>query len=684
MKIQAPVPASEIEELDPLTELEIEEKRQLVDSLLARGEMCLLHGDLSGLDLFETSAKLDPYNPSLFFRQGLSLYELGCEEGQERHLFTANKKFKEASRLNDSEYQVWHAWGNSLNFLGTLNQELSYFEQAKQKYAKALERCQGASPQDQAVLYWDYGNTLMHIGDLSGEALDLRLALDALMKSSELDNALPADFWVDFGMTNLLLAERIFDITLYIKAINALRHALTTEPSHFDAWTTLADALSKLYSLTHEEDHFHQACECFATAYDLEPQEGELLYQWAHFLLEGGKNNRDIKRLHTAIEKCRLALACEFDEPLIMALWNEALATIGILSERLDLISEAENKLATILEQFSDIPEIWYAHGVSLNALGTYFKDEDYHYQAIEKYQEGLSIDRSLHKLWHAMAMSYSRIAFMTDDEDAFEKGQRFFNKALHIKTTTYYLADFACLLTRWGQLNTNQAYLEHAAALYEHALHIQKNGAYVHPDWLFYYATTLDALGDFGEDETYYIRAIEILSHVLMIDPDYPHIHHRLALAYAHLADLSSSCDTFYKAAHHFRLAANRDEENDQILLDWALSLINLSEHMHESEAANGCLRDAEHKLIKAAKLGNTHAFYHLACLAAILRQYDSALCFLEKADQFDALPTIEELNDDEWLDNIRHLPEFRSLIAQIENRPHEVSGEGSSGNTL
>lgn len=669
MENRSSISTPNVEEEASITELEKEEKRHLIDSILSRGEMCLIHGDLSGLDLFETCAKLDPLNPSLFYRQGLALYELGCEEDYEEFLSQASKKFKIASRLNESDGNIWHAWGNALVTLGTTHGDITYFEQAKEKYIAAI-KC-SASPSSE--LYWDFAASLMSIGNLSGEAHDLCLALDAFQKCCEQTKPLPADFWVDFGWTNLLLAQRINDIRLYVKAITALRRALTESPSHFEAWSTLAEALSKLYLTTHEEDHFSQANECFAAAYALEPQEGSLLYDWAQFLLDGGKKNNDLKRLHAAIEKCRLALACDFEAPLVMAIWNETLARIGLLSDRVDLIFEAENKIASIVDQYPSMSCLWYSHGICLGALGTYFKDEDYYFQAIEKFQEGLSIDRSLDHLWHAMAMSYSAIAHLSDDSDSFEKAQRFFNKALHLKNSTYYLSDFAFCLSRWGELNHNQSYLAQAVSLYEQALHIQKNSTYLHADWLFHYAVTLDVLGDFFDDDTYYLRAIEILSHVLMIDPDFPHIHYRLAIAFTHLADLAGSCDHFYKAGHHFRLAASREEENDQILLDWALSLINLADHSPDRDAADDYFREAEHKLIKAAKLGNVQAYYHLGGLAAILRQCDAAIGFLKKADYFDALPPLEEILEDEWLDNIKHLPEFRTFISQIESRaPH------------
>ena len=50
-------------------------------------------------------------------------------------------------------------------------------------------------------------------------------------------------------------------------------------------------------------------------------------------------------------------------------------------------------------------------------ALGTYYKDFDYYYQALEQFQEGLSINRAHHRLWYAMASSSFAAALLDHDE---------------------------------------------------------------------------------------------------------------------------------------------------------------------------------------------------------------------------------------------------------------------------
>src|SRR6266436_5560421 len=94
------------------------------ESFLLKGEMCLLQGDLiSGLDLFDSAIKIDPNDPMIFYRQGLSLFEYGSDEGREKALLLANKKFKHAVALNPQFFDAWQAWGNTLYFLGAIHKE---------------------------------------------------------------------------------------------------------------------------------------------------------------------------------------------------------------------------------------------------------------------------------------------------------------------------------------------------------------------------------------------------------------------------------------------------------------------------------------------------------------------------------------------------------------------------------
>jgi tetratricopeptide (TPR) repeat protein len=657
-------------------ELLPEEKQYYAESLLIQGEMHLLRGDCArGLELFDSAIKLEPNSAKLFYMQGLSLFEYGSEVGHEKALLLASKKFKIATQLSPEYFEVWQAWGNTLSLLGQTYREHHYFQEAKEKFRKAVFLSDKQPSDTLADLHWDYGVVFKHLAHYSEEALDLHLALDAFQKACTYQEHLPETFWNDYGTVTLQLAERITDVRLFVKAIHCFKHAITLDSSFYEGWHSLASALQQLYSHTHDEDHFTQANDCFLAATQLRPNDYALWLKWATFLCDSARRNQDTKRLRACVEKCQRAYACDPEQPMISAIWAEALALLGDLTERLDLIYDAQNKIAQAFDLSSDLPDVYYSYGMCLRAFAHYFDDLDYYYQAIEKFQEGLSIDRSHHRLWHAIATTYALLAEIEGESDSLEKSLRFYTKALDLHTSSFYIFDYATALAQFGAMNHEQKELEEAVVQFERALNIQRNAIYLHPDWLFHYACTLDLLGDHYEEESYYLRAIEILSHVLMIDPDFQAVHHRLALCFSHLGELLEEKEHFGRAIHHYRLATKHDEENDQVLLDWALTLINLAEHTHDDNESSQHFRDAEAKLIVTAKLGNLQAYYHLSCLYSLLEQYDKAIHFLEKGDAFNALPHLDEILQDEWLDGLRSTPAFCAFLSHLESRPNSSS---------
>ncbi len=430
--------------------------------------------------------------------------------------------------------------------------------------------------------------------------------------------------------------------------------------------------MQKLYSLTHDEDHFTQANECYGTATQLCPSDANLWLNWAQFLIDATRRNPDSKRLRACIEKCHRAYAIDPDQPLVQSIWAEALALLGEVSERIDLIFDAHNKVSDAIENAGDLPDVWYSYGMCLLAMGRYFNDLDHYYQAIEKFQTGLSIDRTCNRHWHAIANTYSTLGQLEADSENLEKSLRFYTRALDLNPTSFYIVDYAIALSKLGEMTHDQKHLDEAVVQFEKALALQRNAIYLHPNWLFHYACTLDSLGDFHEEDFYYLRAIEILSHVLMIDPDFHEVHHHLALSLSHLGELKGEIDHFYRAIHHYRLSLKHDEENDTIILDWAITLINLAQHTHDSAEADQFYRDAEHKLITAAKLGNLQCYYHLSCLHSLLNNYEASMRFLEKADQCNSLPPIDELLQDEWLEGLRCTGDFREFLSHLEHRPN------------
>lgn len=635
-----------------------------IEERLTKGEYFLLQGHFTdGSEIFEEiEALIEDSLPHFHYRMGLAYFEYGNEDDEA--LLIASRKFKMTHEIDPLDIDTLHAWGNTLVQLGETREEHHYIVSAKEKYEKAL-----GLGRESSELYWDYGVCWYHLGVQSEEAIDLQKSLQAYERAIELGDHFPLEFWVDFGATALLLATKVRDPSLIVKAVNGFKHAVSLDENSFDSWCCLAEALEMLHDHTHDEDHFSQANECFAKAAKLSPQDGDHWFQWAKFLLKSAKQARDVKRLRLCLEKCHHAYACDSENGQTLAIWAEGLALLGQLTEQLDLIYEAENKIAEAIELDENDPEIWYSLGMCFHSFGAYFNDHDYYYQAIEKFQTGLSIDRSLDHLWQAMGNTYAIVGVLEDNLDVVVQSLKFYEKAIAFSSTSAQHVDYARTLSKLGELTHDQKWLEQALYHFEIALGKQRNAVYLHPEWLFAYASTIDMLGDFHDDDKYYTRAIEIFSHVLMVDPDFPQVHHRLAQSFCHLGELIYDVDQFYRAIHHLRLALKHDEDNDHIILDWGIALINIAHHTPVLTDVDQLMDDAKQKLTLAAKLGNIQAYYYLSCVHSIMRQYDQSIYFLMKADHFHALPPAEELLNDEWLDGLRCTSEFQEFMLQ---HPH------------
>ena len=61
-----------------------EQKKELALQNLAQGELSLLRGNLGALSLFETASQLDPQNALIWYRQGLSFFNMALKTGKKK------------------------------------------------------------------------------------------------------------------------------------------------------------------------------------------------------------------------------------------------------------------------------------------------------------------------------------------------------------------------------------------------------------------------------------------------------------------------------------------------------------------------------------------------------------------------------------------------------------------------
>jgi len=641
---------------------------ELALDLQKKGEMYLLNGDVSGTQFFEMVTELQPDNSELFFAQGLALFEFGVSNHSPKDLRLAIKKFQVAAKQAAPTMSLYHAWGNTLYCLAVETGNRSHYSTARNKYKKALSLTENQSNDVVSDLHWDYANSWTKIAEESGEAIDLNIALQSYDKAVTLQEDMPPEFWQNYGCCALKLGKQTNDLRLFIKAIDCYKNSISLSISSYEGWFELAKALVELYNYTQDEDHFAQANECFSTAAKFQANHAEIWTAWATLLKDSGYILRDTKKLFSAIDKCQRASLCDPTSSTVIYIWAEALCHLGVFTDSLEYINDAENKIASI-KSTTITPEHHYAEGHTLLAQAEYFSDLDLYYQAIEKFQMSLSINRSQHKLWYALGYTYMQCHALEDDSKLLELSIKFFGKALNLHVSSRYHYYFALAHYKLGDLLREPQHIETSVLHFEHAFSLQNNAIYLHPEWTFNYACALDLLGDYTDIDAHYVKSLEILNHVLMVDPDFSGIHYQIALVYAHFADLISDKDLFFRALHHYRIAHNKDQENDQVILDWGLTIINLALLTAIPGEMQTLFQEAECKLIKAAKLGNEQAYYYLGCLYAILHNEEKALQFLMKSYEVSALPPLQDVLQDDWLDNLKTSEEFREFVYRIEH---------------
>lgn len=646
-----------------------EQKKELAIQTLSQGELALLKGNLAALSLFETAALLDPANPQILYRQGLAFFEYGSEEGKEKALLLASKYFKSATQLNPKFFDAWVAWGNALLQLGRFHDEHHFHLEARDKYKQALELTEGQPREVLAELFWDYGIVWTEIASHSGEALDFHLAIQAFESSLQAQPIQSAEFWNDFGNAYLELGLLINDQRLLLKAVDLLQKSVDVLPHYSDGWVGLADTYTQLYINSMDERFALSASDCYAKALRLSPKDSDVWLSYAQLLAETGHLNKNAKALVSSIEKCARAATLDPDNSCAISQWVESLSHLGALTSRIDLLNEAEQKIIKATDLFPDDPDLWHAYGICLMAFAEYFEDPEYDDLAIEKLQYGLSLDRTHAEIWHALGLAHQHCADLTGEEPMIERAARFLSKAMDLKPFCPSLTfDAAASYLHYSEALDDLTSLEQSIVLFESLLQNTKGAILHHPEWIFEYGKAIDWLGEHTGEEKDFARAIEIYSHVLLIDPDYPTIHMRMANSYLQLGHLSGDTDSYKRALHHFQLAARQEEENDVLWLEWGLCLIHLAHHTIDVETMDQLYFDAEQKISRAGQLGNPQAHYHLACLYSILGQTTYAMELIRMALRARALPPLDEILDDDWLENLRATEAFAQFVSALE----------------
>lgn len=653
-----------------------DEREMLGILFVKQGEHQLQQGDSEVLKSFDLASKVAPHSPTIFFRQAL----IFAAQGQNiRCLIAASEALSKAVELNPRFVSAWHSWGNVLLRMGLFYENPDYLSLADEKFAKA-ESLASESPEGHVEsLYWHWGVCWYNLGKFSGEAVDFYRSLEKFrLVEHEIHQA---EFHNDYGNALVDLATLIGREELFLEAIDQYEKAAVSSPLNHEGWFNLACTYQRLYNFSLSKDYFIKSDECFESASDKNGEEASIWLRWAELYLVAGKMCRDTDRLSASFEKFTRADALEPDNPHIILRWGEALMTLASLTENLEMLRDAEAKISFALKALPKSKDAWYVYGLCQCEYGRYFASKDYYLKAIEKFRHGLELKESDPMMNQGLAMAYFAIGELSADAEMMGRSIAYFNQAAELaeiygRLTPQFLSDWGVALMKLGELTNDRSCVEKAASKFEEAINGRLDafeGDEIELEWLYNYGCAMDFLGDFHDEPIYYEKSVQVLTHVLKLDPDYIHARYNLALALAHLGEINSDVDCFHHSIEQFQIVIDYDPEDEIAWNDYGMAFLNLAllttDPMHK-ENSRFYYESAEQKILQSISLGSIHAYYNLACLYALTDRPLEAIQFLEKAEQCNALPPTDDVIHDEWLDGLRDHQGYRMFIARLLNK--------------
>lgn len=649
------------------------EERELLASLFVmQGEKHLDVGDSKVLESFKLANDVAPNCPIVMYRQALAF----AKQNQNAFcLRAASKVFEKVLEAKPNFFDARHGWANAQVLLGECISEMDPFHQALHLFSTTEGLADKVSSTKLAAFYRDWGVCWHSLGKLSGEAYDFRKSLEVFHKASKYgQNA--SQFWIDYGNSVMELSALVGKPEILLEAVELYWKAVKLAPHHSKGWMNLATSLQLIYQYQPQESYFTLADESFDQVAKLDPQNVELWIKWGQLYSFKGRITRDIDRLYESCKKFEIAEICEQNHPLIFSSWGEALMLIGAWTENLSCLQQSQQKIINSLEIQSDNSHVWCIYGNCLNELGKYFGDHSYFEHAAEKFRYGIKFDSRSYLLWHGLALAYFGIGQLNNSLELIEESTKCYIKAVRCGSppSPQFWNDWGVTLIKLAHVTGEKRHLVSALKKFEMALHyvtdVQDMGL-LDPEWLFNYGSALEFLGELEEEASHYEKAIQAMEKVLEIDPGYHLAHFNLGALYSNLGDFEADPEHFQSSMKHFETYLSIEVEDDFAWNEWGVTLLYFAELIKDPsrpDDAQKLYKDAESKLLHAIALGNTSALYHLACLYSLTGKVAASIHYLERSEQNHALPSIDELSKDEWLEGIRGTTHFRSFLSHLQ----------------
>lgn len=654
------------------------EKELLAQLLVLQGKTLLEQGNSKVLESFECASKVSSYSSQILLQQGLAFAK--CTDNI-RCLKWAHEAFCQAIEKNPSLFQAWHSDALTLMHLGNLEEESSYFLEAQQKFEQAAKLFEQASPDfEVTAFFWKWGSCHCALGCYSGEPLDYHQAVEKFRQAEEL-GCVDAFFYNDYGNALASLADLVEKPAYFVEALKYFKRMTEIDSLEFEGWYNRGCCILRLTEISFNPELVEDGEVSFERASILNEEDSRVWYKWARLNSIHAKYKQDSSLLQQGLERFEIAYKLDPENGNLLCSWAEVELYLGAQQERLEMIQSARSRILKSIELQPNNPEGWYFYGSSLNELGRYFGDAKYYHQAIEQFQHGLSLSQNNPLLWYGLALSHYALGEITDEQLMYEKAVRFCAKVIENGGggLSQFWNDWGVAYMKLAEMTLQPHFLEQAIEKFEKALNqptLEINADEVDLEWVYNYGCAFDLMGEFTEEACHFEKAVNILSQVVQLEPEYNQARYNLALALANLAEALYDVEFYEKSIEQFQILLAQDPEDEIIQMDFGVTLVHkalLVHDDHHPERSQALFRQAEMHLLQSASLGNSQAYYQLAGLYSLTDRFQYAMHYIERAQFFGALPSIDDLMHDDWLEGLRHTPGFRQFINSLSSRSQE-----------
>ncbi len=361
-------------------------------------------------------------------------------------------------------------------------------------------------------------------------------------------------------------------------------------------------ALNNYGVMLHDSKHYAEAEKEYKKAIELDPADPDAHVNYGLLL-------RDLKRFAES--------ESEFNKALTIIPDNAAAHyNYGLLCEDQNRFTEAEREYKKAIELDPSYANAHNNYGVMLSASKRYAEAEREYKKAIE--------------LAPSDADAHVNYGLLLSDQKRYEEAESEYKTALELDSFN------AAAHNNYAILLENLIRYKDAEIQYRKLIELDPGNPQAHKGL----ADVLDNLKSGNEAETEYIKAISL-------DPTNVNAH-------INYGNLLMQSDRDNEAETEYRIAIELDTDNMIVHNNYGFLLKKLKRY-----------KDAEtqYKLVIELDPENTNALYTLSCFYSLQGEKDKAIVYFDKSLQKGMKePAIWQEDTD--LDNIRTLPEFKTLL--------------------